>query len=137
LTFSTFSLSLLLLLLLFFFFSLSLFLPILGRPRLILFTLQLNQVIFSHLSLSDHRSSKPVNQDIQLQRCGTKSQHFGTCVCTQTEPLDSPLKSEHFLSEVGQQSFERLTHPVLLFIQQIITFISFSSKTVLTESCKV
>jgi hypothetical protein len=41
----------------------------LEHPKLTPFTLQLNQAVFYLLSLSDHQRSKPVNQDIQLQRC--------------------------------------------------------------------
>jgi hypothetical protein len=79
--------------------------------------------------------SKPVIQDIQLQRCGIRSPG---------EPRPAPVlghafhhrlklnswakKSKHFLSEVGWQSFKMFTVPVLLFVWWIINLISFSSR---------
>jgi hypothetical protein len=55
--------------------------------------------------------------------------YCGTCILshTQTEPLNSPLKSGHFLSEVGWQSFERLTLRLPLHLMNSKPY-SFSSK---------
>jgi hypothetical protein len=88
------------------------------------FTFQLIQAVFYPLSLSAHQKSKPVSQDVQLQRCGTGhlqnqgQQSLWPCILqhSQAEPLNSLLKGGHFLLEVGQQRFERLTFSVLLFV---------------------
>jgi hypothetical protein len=60
---------------------------------------------------SSFRDVGPVNQEITAEVSG----HV-FCHVLKLSPLNSPLKSRHFLSEVGPQSFDRLTLPVLLFI---------------------
>jgi hypothetical protein len=50
----------------------SLFVYMLENPRLTAFTLQLDQAVFYPLSITDHQSSKPASQDIQLQRSGAR-----------------------------------------------------------------
>jgi hypothetical protein len=85
----------------------------------------LEVAVFYPLFLSYHQRSKPVCQDIQLQRCSFRSPGESSSIpilrhvfssCNQVEPLNSPLKSKCFLSEVGQQYFERLTLPILFIL---------------------
>jgi hypothetical protein len=102
----------------------------LRRLKLTLFTLQSSPLFFLWPTRSKPLWTKtcsfkdvvPVNQAVTAS--------FWTCVlsCYELSPehLSSPLKSRHFLSEVGQQSFERLTLLVFPFIWQIILL--FSSK---------
>jgi hypothetical protein len=95
---------------------------------LTLFTLQLNQAVFSPYLFLTTRRSKPVSEMWHQSTWKTNtSTYSGALSCTQTEPLNS-LKSRHYLSEVGQQSFEWLSLPVLIIVWQIISLISFSSK---------
>jgi hypothetical protein len=109
-----------------------------GRPRLTFFSFQLNQAIFSPLSLSDYWEIKLLTKtynfrDVAPGHQENQSWHLLWDVFSQLlklKPLNSPWKGRHFLSE-EQQSFETLILPVLI-VWWIINFISLSSKTLLS-----
>jgi hypothetical protein len=98
----------------------------------------LSQAVFYPLSLSDHQNSKPVSQNIQLWSCGSRQPeeprpapilgHVFYYIHKVSPTPNSFLKSRHFLSEMGWQTFDELTLPVL-FVQRIINLISFSLKS--------
>jgi hypothetical protein len=68
----------------------------LENPRLAPFALQLTKTVFYPFSLTDHQSSKPANQDIQLQRSGkdtrrTKASSQGKQASHHTVKLSAEL----------------------------------------------
>jgi hypothetical protein len=97
----------------------SLFVYMLENPRLTTFALQLNQAIFYPLSLSDHQTSKPVSQDIQLQwsdagQLENQGQRpLWTCVLShsQVEPLNCTLKRQTFSLRSGMTELWQINSP--------------------------
>jgi hypothetical protein len=122
-------------------------LPMLERPRLTLFTLQLNQAVFSSLSLSGHQEEVNLStKTYSFENVGRNTGRTGrtkagtycgiwVLPCIQTDSLTFPFKKWTFslrsgktgLSDVDTPCPLHLTNnkPYFLFLKTLLLFLNF------------